>query len=283
MFRRPARLYRRARRYGKKRLGLSFVQKGSKARYGTSLATTWPFSKRSASSAGMSQNMSEDDWKELGRNAPQSGAGADAPLSKVRFLRPNASVFDYHHVTRRVQQSDFTISGASGTETQYAITGTLLTFVPDYANLVAIYGRYRITRVIYQFIPILTNWPQNGSVAKPIVLSFVNKSSAYTSNIPSSFADCLDDLDAVPHDAESPFVIDYMPMPQRTEDDIETGGSTVVESATEPRWFPTGDDAIKHSGGVVIGKVTSNGGVAGLVSQQFIVYSTVYVDFDSQK
>jgi len=92
MFRRPARLYRRARRYGKKRVGLSFVQKGSKARYGTSLATTWPFSKRSASSAGMSQNMSEDDWKELGRNAPQSGAGADAPLSKVRFLRPNASV-----------------------------------------------------------------------------------------------------------------------------------------------------------------------------------------------
>ena len=61
MFRRPARLYRRARRYGKKRLGLSFVQKGSKARYGTSLATTWPFSKRSASSAGLSQNMSQDD------------------------------------------------------------------------------------------------------------------------------------------------------------------------------------------------------------------------------
>lgn len=124
MFSRVYGKYRRARKYVGNRLrrGRSLIQTKSKARSSTRV---YPYSKKRSSNMAFSQNMSEDDWKDLGQKPPQSGHSLQAPLSMVRFKDPASSVFDYHHITRRVQQSDMIISGATGAQAAFSLNSTL--------------------------------------------------------------------------------------------------------------------------------------------------------------
>jgi len=285
MFRRTSKLYRRARRYGKKRLGLSFVQKGSRARYGTKSSVTWPFSKKRSSSAAFSQNLAEDDWKEMGMKAPQSGGQSIAPMSMVRFKNPASAVFDYHHMVRRYQATDLIVTGATGAEIFKSLDATFAGLVSDYAAIAALYNRYRITRIVWQFIPQITSWVQSSSVStKPSVISFVNRHSDYTAAVPGTFADGLDDCECQMHDAGQPFVIDYAPFCMSTTDIIDAVPATVVVNDGRPApWIETSNEDILHIGGRVIAKVALNTGAAGVVSQQFTIFVTTYFDVDNIK
>lgn len=288
MFSRFIRPYRRFRKYARKRLGrrgISFVQTGSKARYGTRSSVTWPFSKKRTSAQAFSQNLSEDDWKDLGMNPPQSNGAAIAPLSMVRFKNPASDCFDYHHFVRRSKQADFIITGATGAEVTGNINITAASAISDFTNLAAIYGRYRITRVIWQFLPQITSWVQSSSAAtKPLFCAFVNRHSDYTAQVPGSYADAIDDLSTTIYDAGQPIVIDYAPFCMRTLDVVDDSPATqVVNDGAPAPWIETSESHIVHLGGQVTGKVALNTGASGVISQQFSVILTVYFDMDNQK
>lgn len=286
MFRasRYARPYRRFRRYGKKRLGLSFVQKGSKVRYGTKPNLTYPFSKKRAASAAFGNNISQDEWKELGMQPQQSMTTSSAPLSMVRFKDPASNVFEYHHFVRRIDAGSFQLTGATNAEASFNLNSTATGLISDFASLATIFNRYRITRLVWQFIPCITTWDEVSTTGRPLVLSFVNRRSDYTNSAPSSFADALDDCTSVIQNGGTPFSVDYNPMAAATEDLIDAVPvSHAVENGQPSPWIDTAIANISHIGGSVWAKVSSNGGAAGSVSQTWRVYVTTYFDMDNIK
>jgi len=284
MFRRTPKLYKRFRRYGKKRLGLSFVQKGSKARYGTKSSVTWPFSKKRTSAAAFGQNLSSDDRKDMGMREQQSMSSSQAPLSMVRFKDPASNVFEYHHFVRRIDGGTLTIAGATGAETSFSMNSTATGLISDFAALAAVFNRYRITRQVWQFMPVVTTWDETSTTGKPLILAFVNRRADYTNSFPSSFADCLDDCTALVKDAGQPFVVDYCPNAAQTVDIIDAiPVSHAVEDGKPSPWIDTQIANIQHIGGAIWCKVGFNGGAAGAVSQIYRIFCTTYFDMDNIK
>lgn len=152
--------------------------------------------------------------------------------------------------------------------------------MPDYANFVAIYSRYRITRVIFEFLPLLTTWPQNGSNLLPMIFSWVNTSAAFINDVPATFADQVDDLNSTMHDPTKPFKVDTCPQAETTIDMLP---AVAMADGMKAPWIDSSQSTITHAVGQVFWLVTGNGGAPALVSGQFAVFSTAYIDFDSQK
>jgi len=149
MFRRAVRYakpYRRStRRTAKSYLKTrrSFISLSARAR-------SDPLGKRRKYNAISSQN---DDDPAVSQNPAQSGLSAIAPLNMVRFKDPASDVFDYHHFVRRLNVGFIsTAVGASGTAGYLAIA-TTFRGIPDHAELSALYGRFRMTRFVFEFVP----------------------------------------------------------------------------------------------------------------------------------
>lgn len=229
----------------------------------------------------MSQN-DDAEMKSSSSAVKQSMSVAIAPLSTVRFKDPGSNVFEYHHFVRRIQTNDFTITGATNSTTTYDLNRNWTQLVSDYAELSAIFSRYRITRMVWHFVPVITDWTQGASTTtKPMVSSWVNRHSDYNNMIPSTWGDQIDDCTAQMQDAGKPFTIDYSPFIAATTDELAGGASYIVKDGRQAPWIPVTNSAITHLGGQVIGYVTLNTGSEGVYSQKFAVFVTTYFDCDS--
>lgn len=146
-------LYRRSRKATRGYLGTrrSFLSIGSRLR----ADPPW---KRRKYDALSSQN--DDDPSVLGDKAPQSGIGKNTPLSVLRFKSPGSSVFNYHHLVRKVRLGDLSCAaGPAGTLnwTEYKVQ---FSDVQDNTQIRDLYGQFRMTRFVFEFLPLIssTNW-----------------------------------------------------------------------------------------------------------------------------
>lgn len=216
---------------------------------------------------------------------PQSGGSSQTPLSMVRFKEPSSNVFEYHHFVRRVEMGAFTITGATAAEVVYDLDRSALQLISDFAALAAVFNRYRITRIVWNFLPQLTGWPQGtASVTKPLCLSWLNLSSAPSLSLPANFSDALDDCTSVLQDVGRPFTLDYRPMiGASVDEDSDVPASYIIEDARPSPWIPVTNTVIAHRGGSVFGQVALNNGAPANPSQYFTVHVTTYFDMDMIK
>lgn len=263
--------FRRVRKYAKgylgRRRGLSFLQIGSKLR----MDPPW---KRRKYDALSSQN---DEDPSISANRTQSGGlSAVAPLSSVRFKDPSAAVFDYHHYCTRIRLEDLNaVSGASIFQSN--VYKFQIQSLPNWANLKTVYERYRVTRIVMEFLP----YHESGFVvdtAPPL-----KKPSVYTriyrgvGNVATNQTEILDNQDSVIRNAEKAFAISFTPNALEDismEDDVKATDPIVPQLSP---WLPVSKDTVYHYG--VETAVQSNQTLS-VDLPIFMCYAIVYYDMD---
>lgn len=263
--------FRRGRKYVKsylgRRRGLSFLQIGSKLR----MDPPW---KRRKYDALSSQN---DEDPTVSINRPQSSQlSTVAPLSSVRFKDPSSTVFDYHHYCTRIRLADLNqaAGAASYLSTVYKFQ---VVDLPNWANLKAVYERYRISRMVLEAIP----YHENAFVGD--TAPFFKKPSIYTriyrgvGSTTTTEAEMLDSQDSVIRNAEKPFAISWTPNALEEvsmEDEIKTGDHAAPQLAP---WLSVAKEDINHYG-VEFG-VRGNQLIADAIAI-YQIFVTVYYDMD---
>jgi len=273
MLRRAARYakpYRRttrrtAKRYLKTRR--SFISLSARARMD-------PVGKRRKFNAISSQN---DDDPAVSENPAQSGLSAIAPLNMVRFKDPASDVFDYHHFVRRLNVGFIsTAAGAAGTSGYLAIATTFRA-IPDQAELSALYGRFRMTRFVFEFVPTFVPGISAAGTFAPLI---------YTDVFRAGFEDPSNSETKMLNNPRSVrnnygyFQISCTPNAVKEVKMDDVAHAAITDSTiTLAPWIDstTGLD-IEHYGAEVL-VVNTN-----IVAQSYSIYSvilTVYFDMDS--
>lgn len=267
---RYAKTYRRtsrrtAKRYLKGRR--SFLSIGSRARMD-------PLSKRRKFNAMSSQN---DDDPSVASNPQESGLSAVAPLSMVRFKDPGSSVFDYHHFVRRVKLAPVGVAaGALGTAL-YRSYNVAFSQIADYLQLAALYGRFRFTRFIFEFVP--TYVPGISSAGVPAPLLYSNVYRAGYEDPSDTELKMLNNPQAVRNNYGS-FTISCTPSAVK-EEKMEDNSPAFVSDTTvtlAPWVDTTQGNSLSFFGAEVLVVNTYNVGASYDV---YNVICTVYFDCDS--
>lgn len=283
MFRasRFARPYRRFRRYAKKRVygrkGISFAQVKSKA-----LSAMDPPSKKRKQVFMSSQNLwSEEDQKMAG--VDQQGLGpVESKLSMVRFKEPNAVLFEYHHMVRRVQLANQQVQGVAGTKSLFSGQSILSGLITDIATIANLYERIRLTRVRFEFTPkILQNTEDvaNATVrCFPNVLVYTPKNAQMALGAPVDYDAAMDDLQSVEYPGNATFAIDTIPLVLNLETINVSSGSSTLAAEMEAPWVLSTTDPNFFVGNAYW-KVIS--GSAFQYSQVYSVTATTWFDVDT--
>lgn len=286
MFRRALRPYRRFRKYSKGRLaragsGTSFLQMRSKIR--KTMDPPGLLSKRRKVNM-LSQNLfSEEEDQKMGVERQGASSYTKAPLSKVRFLPPETPLFDYHHFCRRVSIDPWVIVGTTGHEEVMPLTCTVPGTILDMPNLAAVYDRFRVNRIRWDFTPnLLTQNPQAQATTQtfPEVAYMVFKSAQDINNAPSTFDGQVDDTSTVIVRGNQAFSVDTLPIVMQQDTVSVNSGSTNIYSELDAPWLPTTSNPNFFVGQIIVkvpyGYVTS-------ISQIYSVVVTTWFDMDSQK
>lgn len=265
--------YINRRRYGRKyirgainrRGGLSLVQIASRMRAD-------PPNKRRKYNLLSSQN---DDDPMVSVNKQQSSFGQRAPLSVVRFKDPSASVFDYHHYVKRIEYGRiYNNEGAVDTVSNYQIS-VLANTVEGWANLQAVYERYRITRLVFDAVPVHNAAYNGGSnPADMVTYGPWRGESNYT-----TWSDVIDDGDFVITDAGKGFSYSCTPNTNHTDTEQESGAHSSTDMTLAP-WLSTTDEAVYHCGVQIMIK---NAQAYNPHETRYHLFITLYMDFDNTK
>jgi len=276
--------YRKARTYSRKRIGrqagVSFLSMRSKMR-----AAMDPPSAKRKLSAFMATNMSQGDEEKMGIDV-QGGPHANtmSKLSMVRFKPINSTVFDYHHIARRVYMGNLNVVGTAGTQTKYDANFTKLGAITDIGDLAAIYGRFRITRARWEFIPHITK-PQAGvSSANLQCLPDVSVQTFGTvydvQNPNTTYAAAVDDANVFLARGDDKLTIDCIPIIiEYSTMSVNTGSNSLYQEAQSP-WIDTAADPNFFCGNVI---AYNTHGASTNYSQTYSIYLTTWSDFDRQK
>lgn len=261
--RRLARRYIRS-KFGK-RFGSSFISLSSRAR-------VVPGQNRRKYDAMSSQNDADPS---VAVNPVQSGStAAIAPLSSVRFADPSSSIFDYHHFVRRIRCATVIMdAGAAGTVNHYQAAFTFQN-IPDYAELSALYGRYRFTRVVFQFVPVYNAaFPASGFVSG-VVYSRPYRGSE---DIIDTEVKALNTSEVIIHTAPHEFNVSLTPNARSIDQMEEAVATTNVFNGVLAPWIDVDKYKVDHWGVecLVVNQMTLAGAV-----QLYNVFATVYIDCD---
>ena len=277
--------YRKARTYARKRIGrqagVSFLSMRSKARK----AMDPPGSKRRKLSKFMSQNFTESEEKEAG-NAPQGGPNAPvaSALSMVRFKDIGSTVFDYHHFSRRKYVGTWGVPGTGGAVTLYNCNFTKGGSIVDIADLSNIYGRFRVTRAQWEFIPHFGTQEVGFAAGSQQCMPDIGVQtfgSAYDlNNANTTWPEFVDDTQTIMYKGNQTFTVDCMPLiAELTQMSVNSGSANLYLEGEAP-WIPTANDPNFFCGQVAAW--VPYGSIANY-AQYYSVYLTVWVDFDHQK
>ena len=278
--------YRKARTYTRKRIGrqagVSFLSMRSKARK----AMDPPGSKRRKIAQFMSQNLSSSDEEKLGGAVNQGGpnAIAHAPASMVRFKDIGSTVFDYHHYTRRRYIGTWAIPGTGGASSFYSCNFTKGGSIVDIADLTNLYGRFRIPRAQWEFIPHFgtqeVGFPAGNQQCLPDI-GVQTYGSAYDLNNPNAtWAEMTDDTQTLMYKGNQTIIVNCMPLIAELTQMSVNSGSTNLYVEGEAPWIPTSNDPNFYCGQVCA--FVPYGSIANY-AQYYSVYLTVWADFDHQK
>lgn len=264
-FRRLARRYIRS-RVGK-RFGSSFISLGSRAR-------VIPGQNRRKYDAISSQNDSDPA---VSANPVESGNGASiAPLGLVRFKDPSSTVFDYHHFVRRIRCGNIVMdSGVAGTAVHYQAAFTLAN-IPDYAELAALYGRYRFTRVVFSMTPIYNAATPLAGYSVPLIFSRIYRGSG---DIIDTEIKALNTPEVTQHTFPAEFHISMTPNAREINRMEEAVASTNTFDGVLAPWIDVDRYKVDHWGFECL--VINNHTFASVV-QLYTVIATVYIDCDEQ-
>jgi len=262
--RRIARRYIRS-RLGK-RYGSSFLSLSSRAR-------VIPGEKRRKFDAISSQNDADPS---VAVAPEQSGHASIAPLSTVRFADPSSSVFDYHHFVRRLRLSDVDIpAGAAGAVNRFIYTFSF-NDIPDRLELAALYGRYRFSRVVFEFTPMWSPIFPLGAIpgaALPLIFSRPFRGSEDPADTQTKALNCPDMIAR----KIDKFAIGMTPNALVTDDMIESGATATVYNDQMAPWIDVDKYLVTHWGAEML---TVNTQAYGAGFAVYTVIATVYIDCD---
>lgn len=281
MFSRFVRPYRRLRRYAKKRLygrkGISFAQVKSKA-----FKSMDPPSKRRKAQFISSENLWSSSEEKSGGQERQGLGPVESALSMVRFKEPSSTMFEYHHMVRRVQLANFQVYGVAGTKYTFSGQSILSGLITDIATISNLYERIRITRIRFDFIPkILTNTVDVANTTVrcfPDVLTYIPKNAQMALGVPADYDAAVDDLQSAIQPGNRAFAIDTIPLILNSETiNVSSGSSTLVTEMEAP-WVLSTTNPNFFVGNAYF-KVVS--GSALQYSQIYSVMATTWFDVDT--
>ena len=278
--------YRKARTYARKRIGrqagVSFLSMRSKARK----AMDPPGSKRRKLSKFLSQNLSTQEEKDIDGVESQGGPNviSHAPSSMVRFKDIGSTVFDYHHFTRRKYVGTWAVAGTGGAASFYNCNFTKGGSIVDIADLSNLYGRFRIPRAQWEFIPRFVSQEVGTAAGNQQSMPDIGVQtfgSAYDVNNPNTtWPEMVDDTQTLMYKGNQTFTVDCMPLIAELTQMSVNSGSTNLYVEGEAPWIPTANDPNFFCGQVCAW--VPYGSIANY-AQYYTVYLTVWCDFDHQK
>lgn len=285
MFSRFVRPYRKARKYAKKRLfgrkGISFVSMASRARK----TMDPPSSSKRRKFGDISQLLTQEDYKDMGMRDPSSMGPSEAPLTKDRFKDPASDSFEFHHFCRRISVGVLTCAGVSGTNGTYSLISTIGGLIADIGTLDNVYERIRITRVQYEFTPLLNDQFSGPSVSTQgtcMIGYYIPRNAQQALSLPVTWADAIDEPTFQVKRGNMPFVVDCIPLICE-QDDLAANGVFNVTQADSVK-APWISSAVANATSLYIGQVNwiVPLGVADYTSQAYYITATTWFDMDTQ-
>jgi len=246
----------------RRRGGLSLLQISSRTRMDP------PWKKRRYNAI----SVENDADSSVSKNGVQTSHGRVAPLSVSRFAHPSATLFDYHHYVRRFKWSDIvTASGPQGTlinTSSYVGVNN----AQDAADLIKIYDRFRIVRVVVEFFPAYDGG-FNASTPNDVVYYRLWRGDDAITTVNGM----LQDSDTEITTSSKPFAITFTPNTLQATTEEKVSGSNTTKDITFSPWLGTADNDIKHFGWQVM---LVNGATYGDTYIRYNVFVTMYFDMD---
>lgn len=246
----------------RRRGGLSLLQISSRTRMDP------PWKKRRYNAI----SVENDADSSVSQNGVQTSHGRTAPLSVSRFSHPSATVFDYHHYVRRFQTDPITVyNGIAGSLSNVA-SYTSLNAVSDAADLIKIYDRYRVVRVVVEFMPVYGAGNTNALPAEQVYYRLWRGDDQIT-----TVQGMLNDADTEITMSNKPFTITFTPNTIFNETDEKISGASAGKEITLAPWLTTANNDVKQYGWQVM---MVNRQAYDAAYLRYSVFVTMYFDMD---
>lgn len=266
--------YKAAKKFSRKVLpkGLSLVEISSRMR------SEPPWKKRKYTAL----SFQNDEDPSVSDNRVQSGTATVAPLSSVRFKPAPSSVFDYHHFVRKVKlNSIYTAIGAAGTVV-HNIWAVKFSDILDATELAAVYGRYRITRLVFEWCAGYDGvFPASNSgdfLACPLFYRRIFRSSGV--DAADTEAKMLQDPSAESSPASRGWFLSMTPNMVADQSMEQSGGVVVEPVITMAPWIDTDQRNQYHFG--IETTIVQRGSAFAATEYLGDLYCQIYFDMDGQ-